>query len=617
MPAKPAIIQHKLALRSRARDQSGGSSRGLVELPTRPQSEYTFERLLCALQSVNGGNLAEAADLTRASITGLGYPSGVLDTITGGTLGLPRTFEGGDTRIHKALEAGDYERMIPTPVAKRIMAWGAALGVGLGQFIDPRDPPRLVPPHSAHLSTGGQAVPLTAWPRPADNITRTLVSWDPRFLRYRWETDSWYLLTANKGEIRIVPGDGEWLMYTPYGDDRPWEYGAWRFLALDFTVIHNSLFDRARHSEVAQPVRVGKVPQGTTDRQRETYAKQIEAMRKFSWFVLPDGIEYGIVEATGKSSIDVYKDQIAWGERDITIGLTGNAPIVEGGKGFGNNEVYERVTASKRAGYAGTWSTCVSDHGILPYTIDNYGIPSEPTRVIYQTAPPEDQKAAIERLGAFGDVCVKLREGLDKFGLESDPASIIDMAQALGIRVRVKPEASTPAGQIVVTPSALEAVVRADEVRQSQGLPPFGDERGGKTIAELFGETPEQSPPLAFSASSAPWGGLPVHEQYAPGDVRSGAGPDGEPWSIEMTCGYGFIVGMMGNDGEPLDCYIGPDDHAPMAFLIEQLTEDGEPDEGKIMLGWRTAEDAVAAYLAHVPAWCLGRVAAVPIGEIV
>lgn len=57
----------------------------------------------------------------------------------------------------------------------------------------------------------------------------------------------------------------------------------------------------------------------------------------------------------------------------------------------------------------------------------------------------------------------------------------------------------------------------------------------------------------------------------------------------------------LGADGEPLDVYLGPDDTADFAFVVNQLKQDGSFDEHKILLGFNTVHDAVKGYLAHMP----------------
>ncbi len=421
----------------------------VVELPGRQISEYTLERLGQAIGAVDGGSLRQAADLTRAAITMSGFISGVLETITSGILGLPRTFVGGSPDVRRALEGDDdheseYDVLFPRSETKRLMAWGFTLGVGLGQFVDdPRRaaaPPEQLPPLFAEpLPDGSFRVqpPAPQLPRPGSNRTPSLLAWDPRWLRYQWNDDTWHLMTAN-GEVRIEPGDGEWVLFAPYSRKRPWEHGAWMSLVMAFIMARDGTLDRARHSEMLAPVRLGSVPDGTSEEQRQLFAAQIRAMQRFPWFVLPPGLKYEVVEAKGAAGIiQTYKDMIESAEADVMVRLTGNKVMVEGSPGFSKGDFQQRVTASMRQSYARDWSECARDQGIAWWTRENY--PGHvPSRVSYNTDPPEDRDAEIKRVGDCGDALSKLKEGLADVGFELDDDDGIAafIAKATGFKVK-------------------------------------------------------------------------------------------------------------------------------------------------------------------------------------
>lgn len=98
-------------------------------------------------------------------------------------------------------------------------------------------------------------------------------------------------------------------------------------------------------------------------------------------------------------------------------------------------------------------------------------------------------------------------------------------------------------------------------------------------------------------------GGLTLSIENPAGSIRSGEGADGQPWSIKMPFSYGFINGTEGADGEEMDCFVGPNPASPNVYIIDQ----GEPvpggfDEHKVMLGFDSEPDAVAAYRASYSA---------------
>lgn len=91
--------------------------------------------------------------------------------------------------------------------------------------------------------------------------------------------------------------------------------------------------------------------------------------------------------------------------------------------------------------------------------------------------------------------------------------------------------------------------------------------------------------------------------EWPKGSIRKGKDEQGNPWEREMFADYGFIKNTLANgDEEPLDVYVGDNEDAANAYVIEQLDDEGEFDEYKVMLGFNTLEEARDCYLAHYPA---------------
>lgn len=96
--------------------------------------------------------------------------------------------------------------------------------------------------------------------------------------------------------------------------------------------------------------------------------------------------------------------------------------------------------------------------------------------------------------------------------------------------------------------------------------------------------------------------GIKIHVEQFPGEQRNGS---------TMASAYGEVIGVLGADGEPWDCYIGQNKSAPAVFVIDQLDENGEVDEHKAMVGFDTAEDAAHAYVMQLPVSRMGGMVAV------
>ena len=84
------------------------------------------------------------------------------------------------------------------------------------------------------------------------------------------------------------------------------------------------------------------------------------------------------------------------------------------------------------------------------------------------------------------------------------------------------------------------------------------------------------------------------------GSVRRGENEDGTKWETEMKFPYGYISDTIAADKEHVDCYVGDNKDSKVVFIVHQLvSETGEYDEDKVMLGFDTEEEAKTAYLDH------------------
>ncbi len=95
--------------------------------------------------------------------------------------------------------------------------------------------------------------------------------------------------------------------------------------------------------------------------------------------------------------------------------------------------------------------------------------------------------------------------------------------------------------------------------------------------------------------------GLKISIENRKGSVREGVDPDGHKWRIKMKYPYGYIREFgAGEDGDHIDCYIGPDKKSRLVCIVRQQDPIKKTyDEDKVMLGFRTPGEAKKAYLAQ------------------
>lgn len=122
-----------------------------------------------------------------------------------------------------------------------------------------------------------------------------------------------------------------------------------------------------------------------------------------------------------------------------------------------------------------------------------------------------------------------------------------------------------------------------------------------ETLAETA-KAVEMGPPPARNRARFPFKGtialpgLPLIRVETPkGDTRSGTDRDGNPWSVVMPAHYGEFARTEGVDGDPVDVFVGPDEHAAHAYVAHMAVPGTTRyDEDKVLCGFRTRDEAEA-----------------------
>lgn len=81
---------------------------------------------------------------------------------------------------------------------------------------------------------------------------------------------------------------------------------------------------------------------------------------------------------------------------------------------------------------------------------------------------------------------------------------------------------------------------------------------------------------------------------------------------------YGFVLHSIGADGDEVDVYLGPHEDAEYAYVVHQNRAPAfeKYDEDKVMLGFKSAEDAKNAYVAQYDDYrFFGGMSQMPIAE--
>lgn len=112
--------------------------------------------------------------------------------------------------------------------------------------------------------------------------------------------------------------------------------------------------------------------------------------------------------------------------------------------------------------------------------------------------------------------------------------------------------------------------------------------------------------------------GLPIYVETWPGEERLWRDHDGQDGRTLNWLPYGYIRGLLGMDGEDVDCFVGPTESASHVYVVttKKPPDFVDDDEQKCLLGFPTAEAARGAFLDHYtdPRF-LGRFRAIPVPD--
>lgn len=148
----------------------------------------------------------------------------------------------------------------------------------------------------------------------------------------------------------------------------------------------------------------------------------------------------------------------------------------------------------------------------------------------------------------------------------------------------------TKVPSVTVDQRIVDLVKGAEEERMKR----YGFNTGG---AVLPNPTEAQKKAGNYKKNHVSFHGLPVTLESMRGQVRSGTDPNGQKWSVKLPYDYGYIKRTEGADGDHVDVCIGKDHQSDHVFIVDQHDlKTGAFDEHKVMLGYRTREDAVKAY---------------------
>lgn len=93
--------------------------------------------------------------------------------------------------------------------------------------------------------------------------------------------------------------------------------------------------------------------------------------------------------------------------------------------------------------------------------------------------------------------------------------------------------------------------------------------------------------------------GLVVSIENPKGSTRSGKDKDGKEWKVTMNNDYGYFNRTTGKDGDHIDVFLSDDPEKGNIYVVDQSNKDDKFDEHKVMIGFKSKEDALKNYKAN------------------
>jgi phage gp29-like protein len=305
-------------------------------------------------------------------------------------LGCPMHMEPADEERKKSAKIAEtaeecWSEMAPGRELTSLMNWGLQLGVGIAR--------------KTYERVDGEWIP-------------TIKTWHPGALWYDVANEV-YMLNTKTGTIPIVPGDPEWVLFTPYGHKYARSEGMMRSMAMLYLCRQWAFRDRARHSERhGQPLLQLVVPAESDEKVKDIARRAISALGSETVSVTPQGepgnqYDWKLIEAKSNAH-EVFGAQIEHLDKSIAILALGQSMSTEGVGGLGSQQ---KAGDTVRRDIMRFDAECLASIGkdiLGSWTMLNYGDAELAPYPCYEIDPPEDGLKKAQELSALGDALDKL-----------------------------------------------------------------------------------------------------------------------------------------------------------------------------------------------------------------
>lgn len=439
-----------------------GASRSILE--------WTPALIKAARVQADAGHLELAADFWESAMAD-DRVQAALSTRTKGLIALPLSFEAvrGSKRLVKALEAGeDFYVAFPSAELGQLLAWGLGLGVGAAQLV---------------WTDRGAAV---------NRLVPILKVWHPRNLRRDTQRRVWQARVEGGQWRDIDAGDGKWILYTPYGESRPWAWGVWRAIALWHLLKQYAIQDWGDYSaKNAGGHVVATTPEQFSKEKRKEVAQDLFALQANSAIALPAGVTLELLESDA-NTYQTFVAQKDAADMGMAVAILGqNLSTEVSGPVATGATLHGRVLQVFIDADAETLSTCLHDQALTWWAEFNFGARELAPWPKWDTTPPEDKKARVEVLRTVA-------EALNTLSSANAPVDVRALLEQFGVPMK-DPKDIEQLGQVYKYHLDYGALT-LNEIRERLGLPPVkGGDEAPKPLAAPSGDAAAQGGDKALS----------------------------------------------------------------------------------------------------------------------
>jgi hypothetical protein len=216
--------------------------------------------------------------------------------------------------------------------------------------------------------------------QPGLDYAPTMHPWHPVYTYYDWDLRCFQAI-GQDGVVPIIPGNGKWVEFAPFGSYRGWIRGAIRPCVEPWLLRHFGFRDMARFGEVhGNPTRKGKVPMVGDPVERKAFEDALASLGADAAIIVPtgvdgqngDGYDYDLVEAKS-NAWQVHPAQIDRCDQAIVLALLMVSQTTEVGGGVYGPKVAQDIRSEGATHDNKGWKRTLYGQVARPFAYLNFG----------------------------------------------------------------------------------------------------------------------------------------------------------------------------------------------------------------------------------------------------